>query len=140
MDLQSYRSLYEEKNFLFVFKQLFNDRIIFQLYGLVGRCADIVIVNSSWTEDHINSIWQCPLRTHRVYPPCSVEHLTALPFLSDEEKDNNIRIVAVAQFRIEKNHPLMLRTMFELRSILKEEVWEKVRPNGLSALGYGNTF
>ncbi|RLU19736.1 hypothetical protein DMN91_008293 [Ooceraea biroi] len=98
-----------------------------RLYGLVGSCADTVMVNSSWTENHINSIWQCPLRTHLVYPPCSVEHLTALPLLSDEEKGGNIRIVAVAQFRPEKNHPLMLRTMFELRSILKEQVWERVK-------------
>lgn len=84
------------------------------------------MVNSSWTEDHINSIWKCPLKTHRVYPPCDVDHLTSLPLLSDKKKDGVIRIVAVAQFRPEKNHPLMLRAMFELRSILKEEVWEKV--------------
>ncbi|KYN44850.1 Asparagine-linked glycosylation protein 11 like protein [Trachymyrmex septentrionalis] len=97
------------------------------LYGLVGSCADIVIVNSSWTEEHINTIWKCPLKTHRVYPPCSVEHLIGVPLLSDEEKNKCIRIIAIAQFRPEKNHPLMLRAMFELRSILKEEVWEKVK-------------
>lgn len=107
------------------FKQLFHNRT-FQFYGLVGSCADIVIVNSSWTEDHINTIWKCPLKTHRVYPPCSVEHLTELPLLSDEEKNDCIRIIAIAQFRPEKNHPLMLKAMFELRSILKDEVWEKV--------------
>lgn len=84
------------------------------------------MVNSSWTEEHINSIWKCPLKTHRIYPPCSVEHLTDLPFLSDREKGDCIRIISVAQFRPEKNHPLMLRAMFELRSILKEDVWEKV--------------
>lgn len=99
---------------------------LLQLYGLVGSCAETVMVNSSWTEDHINSIWKCPLKTHRVYPPCSVEHLIKLPFLSDEEKGGCIRIVAIAQFRPEKNHPLMLRAMFELRSILKEEIWERV--------------
>lgn len=66
------------------------------------------------------------MKTHRVYPPCSVEPLTELPLLNDEEKDDYVRIVAIAQFRPEKNHPLMLRAMFELRSILKEEVWEKV--------------
>nr|XP_012233171.1 PREDICTED: GDP-Man:Man(3)GlcNAc(2)-PP-Dol alpha-1,2-mannosyltransferase isoform X2 [Linepithema humile] len=97
------------------------------LYGWMGRCADIIMVNSTWTEDHINSIWKCPLKTHRIYPPCSVEHLTALPLLSDEEKGDHIRIVSVAQFRPEKNHPLMLRAMFELRSILKEELWEKIK-------------
>ncbi|XP_028048856.1 GDP-Man:Man(3)GlcNAc(2)-PP-Dol alpha-1,2-mannosyltransferase isoform X2 [Monomorium pharaonis] len=97
----------------------------FQLYGLVGSCAEIVIVNSSWTEDHINTIWKCPMKTHRVYPPCSVEHLTELPL--NEEKDDYVRIVAIAQYRPEKNHPLMLRALFELRSILREEVWEKVK-------------
>lgn len=93
------------------------------------------MVNSSWTEDHINSIWKCPLKTHRVYPPCIVEHLTELPLLTDEEKGDCIRIISVAQFRPEKNHPLMLRSMFELRSILQEEVWEKVSLNGSS---FGN--
>ncbi|CAL7952447.1 unnamed protein product [Xylocopa violacea] len=97
------------------------------IYGLVGSRAEIIMVNSSWTEEHINSIWKCPLRTHKIYPPCNVKHLTSLPLLSDDEKGNSIRIVSVAQFRPEKNHPLMLRAMYELRSILKEEVWEKVR-------------
>jgi len=122
---------FTKKTRYIVFKQLFDSRI-FQLYGLVGSCADTIMVNSSWTEDHINSIWQCPLRTHLVYPPCSVEHLKALPLVSDKEKVDNIRIVAVAQFRPEKNHPLMLRAMFELRSILKEEIWERVRFKGTS--------
>ncbi|KAM0733811.1 GDP-Man:Man(3)GlcNAc(2)-PP-Dol alpha-1,2-mannosyltransferase [Formica fusca] len=98
-----------------------------QLYRLVGSCAETIMVNSSWTEDHINSIWKCQLKTHRVYPPCNVEHLTKLPLLNDEEKGSYIRIVALAQFRPEKNHPLMLRAMFELRSILKEEIWERVK-------------
>ncbi|KAJ8679055.1 hypothetical protein QAD02_014842 [Eretmocerus hayati] len=97
------------------------------LYGIVGRTADIIMVNSSWTEDHINSIWKCPLRTHRIYPPCDIEKLVNLPLLSDEEKGNMIRIISVAQFRPEKNHPLMLRTMYELRSIIDEETWMKIR-------------
>lgn len=102
-------------------------RLFAFLYGCAGRNAEIVMVNSSWTEEHINAIWKCPLKTHRIYPPCDVQHLTALPLLTDEEKNGYIRIVAVAQFRPEKNHPLMLRAMYELRSIVKEEVWEKIR-------------
>lgn len=96
-----------------------------QMYGVVGRCAEIVMVNSSWTEDHVNSIWKCPLQTHRVYPPCDVEHLTTMPMLSEVEK-KEIRIISVAQFRPEKNHPLMLRALYELRSIVSEETWNKV--------------
>ncbi|XP_033222084.1 GDP-Man:Man(3)GlcNAc(2)-PP-Dol alpha-1,2-mannosyltransferase isoform X2 [Belonocnema kinseyi] len=97
------------------------------LYGCAGRVADSVMVNSSWTEGHINSIWKCPLRTHRVYPPCDVEHLTKLPLLSDDEKDGSIRIVSIGQFRPEKDHPLMLNAMYELRSIIDEKTWEKTR-------------
>lgn len=93
----------------------------------MGRRADVVMVNSSWTEDHINAIWKCPLKTFRVYPPCDIERLVELPLLADDQKGDVVRIVSVAQFRPEKNHPLMLRIMYELRSIVKEEVWERVR-------------
>ncbi|XP_015171322.1 PREDICTED: GDP-Man:Man(3)GlcNAc(2)-PP-Dol alpha-1,2-mannosyltransferase [Polistes dominula] len=101
-------------------------RLFALLYGFAGRTADIVMVNSSWTEEHINSIWKCPLRTHRIYPPTDVQHLTSLPLYDDTKEDDQIRIVSVAQFRPEKNHPLMLRTMYELRSIVKEEIWDKI--------------
>lgn len=97
------------------------------IYGWAGSTAEIIMVNSSWTEDHINAIWKCPLKTHRIYPPCDVKHLTELKLLSEDDKSDNIRIVSVAQFRPEKNHPLMLRAMYELRSIIKEEVWDKIR-------------
>ncbi|XP_015601200.1 GDP-Man:Man(3)GlcNAc(2)-PP-Dol alpha-1,2-mannosyltransferase isoform X2 [Cephus cinctus] len=107
--------------------KIFYYKLFALLYGWTGRCADTVMVNSSWTEDHINSIWKCPLRTHRIYPPCDVEHLTKLPLLKDEDKRDSIRIVSVGQFRPEKGHPLMLRAMYNLRSIVKEEVWEKIR-------------
>lgn len=98
------------------------------MYGWAGRRAEIIMVNSSWTEEHINTIWKCPLKTHRIYPPCDVKHLTQLPLLGDDKKSDDIRIVSVAQFRPEKNHPLMLRALYELRSIVKEETWEKVSP------------
>ena len=97
------------------------------MYGWAGRRAEIIMVNSSWTEEHINTIWKCPLKTHRIYPPCDVKHLTQLPLLGDDKKSDDIRIVSVAQFRPEKNHPLMLRALYELRSIVKEETWEKIR-------------
>ncbi|KAK0072771.1 hypothetical protein PV326_014127, partial [Microctonus aethiopoides] len=61
-----------------------------------------------------------------VYPPCDIERLVDLPLLHDEDKGDLIRIVSVAQFRPEKNHPLMLRAMFELREILKNEsLWNR---------------
>ncbi|XP_014230466.1 GDP-Man:Man(3)GlcNAc(2)-PP-Dol alpha-1,2-mannosyltransferase [Trichogramma pretiosum] len=97
------------------------------MYGIVGRTADIIMVNSTWTEDHINSLWKCPLRTFKIYPPCNIEELVSLPLLTEEEKNNMIRIISVGQFRPEKNHPLLLRALFELRSMVKEEVWKNIR-------------
>lgn len=107
--------------------KLFYYKLFGLIYGWVGSRAEIIMVNSSWTEEHINAIWKCPLRTHKIYPPCNVKHLTSLPLLDDDEKCKNIRILSVAQFRPEKNHPLMLKAMYELRSIVEEEIWEKTR-------------
>lgn len=102
-------------------------RLFALLYGFVGRRAETIMVNSSWTEEHINAIWKCPLRTHRIYPPTDVEHLTSLPLFDDTKEIDEIRIISIAQFRPEKNHPLMLRTMYELRSLVTEEIWDKIR-------------
>lgn len=97
------------------------------LYGLAGRTADIVMVNSSWTKDHIDAIWNCPQRTHLLYPPCDVEKLLQLPLLSQEEKNHEIRMVSVSQFRPEKNHALMIRVIKKLTTIIDEDILKKVR-------------
>ncbi|KAF7996755.1 hypothetical protein HCN44_002401 [Aphidius gifuensis] len=98
------------------------------LYGYMGRCADIVMVNSTWTEEHINNIWKCPVKTFRVYPPCDIEHLVKLPLDDDDDKTNeSIRIVSVAQFRPEKNHKLMINVLREVRDIVDDNVWKKIR-------------
>ncbi|XP_073954354.1 ALG11 alpha-1,2-mannosyltransferase isoform X2 [Choristoneura fumiferana] len=97
------------------------------LYGVVGRCADVVMVNGTWTEDHINELWRIPFKTHRVYPPCDVTDLKQLRSLV---KDTDpIRILSVAQFRPEKDHPLMLQAMYELRNLLvkNEILWNKIK-------------
>lgn len=60
-------------------------KICLQLYGKVGRCADIIMVNSSWTEEHINELWECPLKTHRIYPPCDVDDLKKININDDTE-------------------------------------------------------
>lgn len=45
------------------------------MYGLVGSCAHLVMVNSSWTRSHINELWRIPQRIKRVYPPCDTSSL-----------------------------------------------------------------
>lgn len=82
------------------------------------------MVNSSWTEKHILDLWNIPFRTHRVYPPCEVSHLKNLEHIESDK----IIIVSVGQFRPEKDHPLQLQAMYELRTKLQnnEPLWEKV--------------
>lgn len=83
------------------------------------------MVNSSWTENHILALWNIPFKTHRVYPPCEIEHLKKIQNVVDNDR---IAIVSVGQFRPEKDHPLQLQAMYELRSLLinEEALWNKV--------------
>lgn len=84
-------------------------RVYYQLfaaaYGIVGRHATGVMVNSSWTKAHIDSLWNVPSTTV-VYPPCDTTNLQSIP-LDWEERER--AIISIAQFRAEKNHPLQIR-------------------------------
>ncbi|XP_041969048.1 GDP-Man:Man(3)GlcNAc(2)-PP-Dol alpha-1,2-mannosyltransferase isoform X2 [Aricia agestis] len=97
------------------------------MYRWVGRCADVVLVNGTWTEEHINELWGRPLSTHRVYPPCEVSELKKLRSLVRDS--DPIRILSVAQFRPEKDHPLMLQALYELRNLLmnNDQLWGKIK-------------
>lgn len=75
------------------------------MYGLVGSCADLAMVNSSWTQSHIEKLWGIPDRIKRVYPPCDTSGLQVLPL---ERSTEYPAIISVAQFRPEKAHPLQL--------------------------------
>lgn len=94
------------------------------LYGVTGRQSNVVMVNSSWTEDHINQIWNVSFRTHKVYPPCDVKEFLDIPV---DSEPNDIRIIAVAQFRPEKDHPLMIRSFYKLMDILTDEEKSRVK-------------
>ena len=43
------------------------------------------------------------------------------------ESFSQVRILSIGQFRPEKDHPLQIKAMFELRQIITEEEWAKVR-------------
>lgn len=94
------------------------------IYGITGRYAEAIMVNSSWTEDHINQIWNVPLRTYKVYPPCDVKEFLEIPVESEPE---SLRIIAVAQFRPEKDHPLMIRSFYKLMDLLTDEEKSRVK-------------
>nr|CAG4640919.1 EOG090X07J8 [Eulimnadia texana] len=82
-------------------------RLFAALYGWVGKQAHAVLVNSSWTEGHINDIWDIPWHA--------------------ENGQEDIKIIAVAQFRPEKDHPLMLRSFFQFVNSLPEDRRGRVR-------------
>lgn len=67
------------------------------------------MVNSTWTLNHIRQLWW--RSRHRppalVYPPCDTEALRRLPL---DRKLKKLYLIAVAQFRPEKNHGLLLRS------------------------------
>ncbi|XP_019071722.1 GDP-Man:Man(3)GlcNAc(2)-PP-Dol alpha-1,2-mannosyltransferase isoform X2 [Solanum lycopersicum] len=73
--------------------------------SIVGSCAHLAMVNSSWTQSHIEKLWGIPARIRRVYPPCDTSGLQVLPL---EKSMKPPKIVSVAQFRPEKAHPLQL--------------------------------
>ncbi|XP_037939364.1 GDP-Man:Man(3)GlcNAc(2)-PP-Dol alpha-1,2-mannosyltransferase [Teleopsis dalmanni] len=101
-------------------------RIFAKIYSAVGKCSETIMVNSSWTENHILELWDAPFKTHRVYPPCEVNHIKNLPYAGNPDE---IIILSVGQFRPEKDHPLQLQAMYELRTLLarNEALWNKIK-------------
>ncbi|KAJ8956290.1 hypothetical protein NQ318_015026 [Aromia moschata] len=71
------------------------------IYSLAGQCSDSTLVNSTFTQEHLNVLWNRPL--HLVYPPCEVDHLKKIPRAAQRPK--RIRIMSLAQFRPEKTTP-----------------------------------
>ena len=84
------------------------------LYGFMGRRSDVVMVNSTWTHNHIRQIWS-PKQLFIVYPPCDTSSFEQLPL---KRSSKTFRIVSVGQFRPEKNHSSQLNI---IHSLLKED-------------------
>ncbi|KAL2912383.1 asparagine-linked glycosylation protein [Polyrhizophydium stewartii] len=87
-------------------------RLFSRMYGFAGSFCDVVMVNSSWTQGHINDIWRIPDRTGLVFPPCDTARLIQLPLAGRRRT-----IISVAQFRPEKNHALQIEA---LRILLRD--------------------
>lgn len=100
------------------------------LYGFVGSFADVVMVNSTWTQNHVNDIWRVPKRTTIVYPPCDTTSLLVIPFGARKDA-----IVSVAQFRPEKAHRLQLEAFADLLKKFPEYKKGGSRPVQLILVG-----
>lgn len=106
--------------------KLFYYHIFAFLYGLVGSCADVVMVNSSWTKGHISSLWKFGPRPQTVFPPCDTLKFSKMPFIDSEEKEIK-SIVSIGQFRPEKNYPLQLKSFYLLLQKVSPKLREKLR-------------
>ncbi|KAG7088859.1 hypothetical protein E1B28_012813 [Marasmius oreades] len=112
-------------------------RLFMYYYSLSLRSASFLIVNSSWTKDHVDSILQhtdpfidfihlCnpvllalyflttynknPITSSQViYPPCDTREMVSFPL-----KERERVIVSVAQFRPGKDHATQLYALHEL--------------------------
>ena len=77
-------------------------------YGIVGSFADLVMVNSTWTYNHIRSLWWWCSDIDIVYPPCRVPSKEANSLQQDLRQKRKPIIVSVGQFRPEKDHRLQI--------------------------------
>ncbi|GFN81682.1 GDP-man:man(3)glcnac(2)-pp-dol alpha-1,2-mannosyltransferase [Plakobranchus ocellatus] len=84
------------------------------IYGLAGKCASIIMVNSTWTYNHITCLWMAADRTHIVYPPCDIAEFLVEPLDSNGERLK--QILSLGQFRPEKDHPLQLKAFHKFLS------------------------
>ena len=74
------------------------------LYGCIGYFADVAVVNSSWTEEHIRYLWWMNTRIIRVFPPCNIDSLADIEISRPRQRV----ILSVGQFRPEKDHFLQI--------------------------------
>jgi len=98
------------------------------LYGSVGRCSHLTMVNSSWTKGHITSIWgeSKTQPINLIYPPCDITEFEKIPLVEDSKKKVK-SIVSVAQFRPEKNQALQVAAFAQLVKKLSPEKRETVK-------------
>ncbi|KAK5138243.1 hypothetical protein LTR08_003304 [Meristemomyces frigidus] len=91
-------------------------RLFAKLYSRVGGSVDVVMTNSTWTQNHITRLWAPSRRrqgkTHPItvlYPPCAVAELEAkIPLNAASEQKRTRNILYIAQFRPEKMHHLII--------------------------------
>ena len=96
------------------------------LYFIAGRAADVVMVNSTWTMSHINSLWKRSYKTSIVYPPCDTSKFKTITILPGSSKAMK-SIVSIGQFRPEKDHNLQLNAFHALLQLLSDSEKDQIR-------------
>jgi alpha-1,2-mannosyltransferase len=90
------------------------------LYGAVGSLATLVLVNSTWTYNHIRSLWKIAAWRNRiriVFPPCSL--VDGSPGTNKHDQRQPV-VLSIGQFRPEKDHTLQIESMARLLQLHPE--------------------
>lgn len=97
--------------FLTKFK-LFYYSLFAKLYSRCGLDAEKIMVNSTWTKNHIDSIWNLTTENQSqiVYPPSSNPKIENISL----DKERERIILSIGQFRPEKNHKLQIQAFKKL--------------------------
>ncbi|XP_060534165.1 GDP-Man:Man(3)GlcNAc(2)-PP-Dol alpha-1,2-mannosyltransferase [Cylas formicarius] len=125
--VQNRRTNYNNRSFIAQSSSLTYGKLVYYhllawAYCLAGQCSDTTLVNSTFTLENLNVLWSTPMSL--VYPPCEIDRLKEIP--RENKKPDKIRILSLAQFRPEKDHPLQLQALYELREIVSENIFENI--------------
>lgn len=90
-------------------------------YSWTGTSVDVVMTNSTWTQNHIQKLWGPPRALAAkpnpiavVYPPVAVTELETEVDVSPASEARREKVLLyIAQFRPEKNHQLVLQAFAE---------------------------
>ena len=112
-------------------------------YGWAGGHVDVVMTNSSWTQSHIQTLWEgSRLKRGRlseiqvVFPPVAVEELVStIDVRETSEVDRLPVLVYIAQFRPEKNHQLIIQAFAEMLHSEKAATQSRLRDAKLVLIG-----
>lgn len=125
---------YISQSFITTYIKLFYYVLFAILYGCVGSLSTMVLVNSTWTYNHISSLWKHVSYRKRIrilYPPCSLpggkdqpqtsnsirtltgETTSTTTTTNDDDTDRRRQpiILSIGQFRPEKDHTLQIEAM-----------------------------
>ncbi|CUV05708.1 unnamed protein product [Cryptosporidium hominis] len=88
------------------------------VYKLSIGLANKVVVNSNWTFNKLNELWEKnSIEMSVCYPPINIDH--SLNKLVDPKLRKNV-IISLSQFRVEKNHFVQIRIFSGVLKRIKE--------------------
>ena len=107
-----------------------------KLYSWIGASIDVVMTNSSWTQNHIKALWGRTRQKRKytrdvfvVFPPVAVEELEeAIQVDEESEKDRKQHLLYIAQFRPEKDHQNIITAFSHFLRDRKKSANEKESP------------